>query len=55
MTTKTIITTTFRVRDRYYYIYADFNEVLRHYCKQHTSKQHSNSKPVKAIKNVKCC
>lgn len=49
------ITTTIKFGTRYYYISALYDEVLRQYCKQHTSKQHSNSKPVKAIKNVKCC
>lgn len=54
MKTKTIITT-IKYNNGYYYIPELYDEVLRRYCKQHTSKQHSNSKPVKAIKSVKCC
>ena len=54
MITKTM-TTTIKYDNKYYYVHEFYDEVLRRYCKQHTSKRHSNSKPVKAIKRVKCC
>ena len=54
MKTKTI-TTTIKYYNGYYYIPELYDEVLRRYCKQHTSKRRSNSKPVKAIKIVKYC